>query len=239
MVRKPNPAACLLTRPRKVALLGLGVSIAEYNDEIVTNKGKDPFDEVWGVNMGCDLYRHDKLFVMDDLRVQARKFPTYGQRLARHDRPIITSAAYPEYPMSVRFPIEEAIKTVGDDFFTNTVCYALAYAMMTQVKDLYIYGCDFWYPNCDLREEGAMNAAYFLGMMRSFGINFHLPQSTTLLSAHRYREGGRPLYGYAVQPFAKTQFDYSEHQRNEGEVPGDANEAIQTQADGSAQPQLG
>lgn len=201
-MKKNNP---LSSRPEKVVMIGLGVSAADYLQNQVGQELIIEYDEIWTCNMGLRVFRHDKVWVMDDLRAQAKKFPVYGRLLATHDRPIITSQPYPEFPQSWRYPIEEVVKEVGDDFLRNTVCYAIAYAMVTGVKDLTLYGCDFWYPQMDIREEGSMNAAYLLGCARHFGMTFHLPPSTTLLSAHISREAKdgkihRPLYGYAKQP---------------------------------------
>ena len=205
-MKKQNP---LSTRPLKVCMIGLGASAADYLQNQVAQDLMMEYDEIWTCNMGLRIFRHDKVWVMDDLRVQARKFPTYGRLLAEHDRPIITSTPYPEYPQSWRYPIEEVCDAVGDDFFRNTVCYAIAYAMVTGVKEMTLYGCDFWYPQMDIREEGSMNAAYLLGLARHFGMTFHLPPSTTLLSAHLSKEvegkPHRPLYGYAVQPFYREE----------------------------------
>ena len=199
-----RPEEALTTRPKRVALIGLGMSAGEYVTAVTASACGETFDEVWTVNAGLAIFRHDKAFVMDDLRVQAKAMPPYGYALATHDRPIITSQPYPEFPMSVRYPIEPVIEKIGDDFFANTVAYAMAYGILIGVKQLSLYGCDFWYPQQEAREEGGQNAAYLLGMARHFGMSFRLPQSTTLLSAHGAKlVNGRPtrtLYGYAVQP---------------------------------------
>lgn len=195
--------------PEKVCLVGLGASALDFMQHMVAQELKLEFDQIWTLNMGCRIFRHDVLWVMDDLRMQAKNYPFYGQFLARHDRPIITSQDYPEFPMSVRYPIEKVVDAVGDDLFTNTVCYVIAFAMVGGVKDLTLYGCDFFYPNIDVREEGGGNASYFLGLARHFGMDFHIPQASTLLSSYLAREGNdghlhRTLYGYAKQPLFAT-----------------------------------
>lgn len=209
-----NPADCLKTRPQRVVLLGLGVSRMAYTEDVCVHNVETPWDEVWAVNFGGKIYRHDKLWLMDDMREQAKALPFYGRMMAVHDKPIITTTPYPEFPMSVRFPIEEVCEALGDDFLNSTVAYAIAWAMVTGVKDLWLYGCDFHYPNQTRAEEGGQCAAYLLGLSRHFGMSFHMPNQTTLLGCYQAKEVQpmgtgtysrstvkRPLYGYAKQPF--------------------------------------
>src|SRR3990167_7282242 len=200
-----NPADCLKTRPKIVAIIGLGVSRLAYGEQICVDGCKTPWQEVWTVNFGGHFLRHDKLWVMDDLREQAKRIESYGDMLRRHPAPIITSTAYPEYPQSVRFPIEAVVAALGDDFLNSTVAYAIAYALTTGVKELWLFGCDFHYPNQTRAEEGGQCAAYLLGLGRHFGMTFKLPHQTTLLGCYHGVVVGnsvrRPLYGYAKQPF--------------------------------------
>ena len=209
MAGKRREVQILDPMPRKVCIVALGASALEYMQSMVGQELQAEFDQVWTLNMGLRIFRHDVLWVMDDLRLQAKNYPAYGRLLAQHDRPIITSTSYPEFPMSVRFPIEQVTEALGDDYFTNTVCYAVALAMVGGVKELTLYGADFWYPKSDAREEGGMNCAYFLGLARHFGMTFHIPQASTLLSSYLARQGKdgnlhRMLYGYAKQPLFAT-----------------------------------
>jgi len=206
-----DPADCLKTRPERVALLGLGASRMAYGEHICATSCASTWDEVWTVNFGGRVYRHDKLWVFDDLRRQAQAMPAYGYFLATHDRPIITSTPYPEFPMSVRFPIEEVVQKIGDDFLNSTVAYAIAWAMVSGVKELWLYGCDFHYPNQDRKEEGGQCAAYLLGLARHFGMTFKLPNMSTLLAAYQAKpikgQLVRPLYGYIQHPLLSADGD--------------------------------
>ena len=200
-----TPQESLLTKPKKVALVGLGMSRYDYASQIIGGYCEQFWDEVWTMNMGLGIFVHDKLFVMDDLRIQAGKFPHYGRKLSTHDRPIITSQSYPEFPMSINLPIQEICTKIGDDYFVNTACYTIAYAIYIGVEELTLYGCDFHYPNSDLREEGGQNAAYLLGLARTFGMTFKMTQTTTFMGANSTTlvdgHPRRKLYGYKTQPF--------------------------------------
>ena len=210
-----RPDDWLKTRPQKVAFLGLGASRIAYGEHLCATEMGEQFDQVWVVNFAMGLYRHDAVWLMDDMRGQATRMPGYGFAMAKHDRPIVTSTVYPEFPNAVRCPTEEIIQKIGDDFLNSTVAYGIAYAMTIGVKELWLYGMDFHYPDMNRREEGGQCAAYLLGLARHFGMTFKLPQMCTLLGAHTTQMIGgqlrRPLYGYAVQPGAVTADGGSPH----------------------------
>ena len=198
-----DPKKTLETRPKHVALVALGPSYYDFIREAVGRKDHTiPFDEIWTVNRGFQAVRHDKVFVMDDLRWLEQRDYGYAEALKKHDKPLITCFAYDDYPMSVAYPIDMIIRRLEDDLLNNTVAYAIAYAMMTNVECLSIYGADFYYPDVQMREEGSQACAFLLGVARSFGMKFRLPQSTTLLGANTVKidpnsgKACRPLYGY-------------------------------------------
>lgn len=193
----------LLTRPNRVAVVALGSSSRSFMVEMLSNSQMDdPFDEVWTVNRGLRGIRHDKLFVMDDLRWLNEHNSGYAKFLRNHDKPIITSTPYSEYPMSVPYPFPEVMETIQDDVFAvNTVAYMLAYAIHTRVKEVSIYGADFVYPNGSTAEHGGQACAYLCGMMRQFDMVHRIPGDSTLLYANtvKLRENGqlgREPYGY-------------------------------------------
>jgi|TARA_Y100000310_G_C20697463_1_gene826704 hypothetical protein len=190
------------TRPRNVALVALGPSFIEFMKEQIHMKNMPPrFDEVWVVNRGSRALIHDKVFAMDDLQWLNERDEHYGRYLQNHNRPIITSTPYPEFPSAVAYPIKEVMDLVGDDLFNNGCVYMVGYAMLIGVETLFIYGADFSYPNMQAAEEGGQAMGYILGMARARGVQIRIPQSSTLLSSNisQLQEDGtmrRPLYGY-------------------------------------------
>ena len=193
----------LFTRPERVAIVALGASSKSYLQEQMGNIGlAKPFDEVWTVNRGFRAFYHDVLFLMDDLRWVAKKKPDYAKWLKKHDKPIITSTAYPEFPMSVEYPLQEVMETIQDDLFTvNTIAYMVAYAIHIRVKEVSIYGADFCYPDGNFAESGGQAVAYLCGMMRHFSMTHRIPGTSTLLYANRVKmnkqgQQQREPYGY-------------------------------------------
>ncbi|MHC4500723.1 MAG: hypothetical protein ACYS21_16620 [Planctomycetota bacterium] len=165
-------------------------------------------DEVWVVNSAAQTLICDKIFVMDDLQQVQSKYPDWATYLRTVNTPIITCRKYPEWKSSHAYPIEEVCASVKDDLFTNTVAYMVGYAIYKEVRELYLYGCDFHYPNSQALEAGSANVAYLLGIAKERGMNYKIPQESTLLDAHltqyaKKTEDGllrRPLYGYDWNP---------------------------------------
>jgi len=196
----------LLTRPKKVAIVALGVSCQDFLRMMLqaTRTEKPLFDEVWTLNRGMKGIVHDKLFVMDDLEwIRKKKDKVYASWLKKHDKPIMTSTVYPGYPMAVPYPLHQVMEFLEDDIFAvNTVSYMVAYAMYIGVEVLSIYGADFFYPGGKTAEEGGQAVAYLLGMAAGRKIMRHqIPASSTLLYCNKGRMGPqgamfRPPYGY-------------------------------------------
>ena len=194
----------LHTKPQSIAIVGLGPSNRDYLTAAAQKKGAPLIDEVWVVNSAIDVIQADKAFIMDDLKRLAHRYPEWAAKLKHTNVPIITSTAYEAYPTSLSYPIEDVFDTIQDDTFTTTVAYMIAYAIHIKVEEMYLFGCDFWYPNSQAVESGLGAVSYLLGMAKQRGIHFKIPQSSTLLDAHMvYVEDGkvkRPLYGYDYNP---------------------------------------
>jgi len=211
----------LMTRPDHVAIVALGHSSQSFIREQMGNGGmKKPFDEVWTVNRGLRAFPHDKLFLMDDLRwIEQERSKEYAEFLKNHDKPIITSTPYIEYPMSVEYPFAQVMDFIEDDVFAvNTVSYAVAYAMSIGVKEISLYGADFVYANKNTAEAGGMAVAYLLGLCRMHNIVHRLPGETTMLYADTVRHKangtmGRPLYGYHRIDEMKKKKQLEEHRK--------------------------
>lgn len=203
MTAKTSP---LDTRPESVALVALGPSNRDFVHEWAKKNKFRRTDEVWVVNSGYGPFRCDKAWIMDDLRRVAQRFPKWAEEFKTIDVPIITCRSYPEYPTSVEFPLEAVKECLHDDLFTTTVAYAIAYATYIKVKELYLYGCDYWYPHSAAVEPGIGEVSFLLGVARERGMKFFIPQSSTLLNAFMVRFDkktkniGRPLYGYDYNP---------------------------------------
>lgn len=190
-------------RPESVAILGLGPSLAQYVDIAKRLGGRHKVaDEIWGMNALGSVIQCDRIFHMDDVRIQqirADKRPESNiaamlSWIKKHPGPIYTSRPHPDYPGLVAYPLEDVINTCGYDYFNSTAAYAVAYAIHLGVKKLSLWGCDFTYPKAHDAEKGRACVEFWLGMASERGIRIQLPTRTSLMDALHTR--AERLYGY-------------------------------------------
>lgn len=212
------------TRPKSVAIVGMGPSSSEYFLYNWKKKNLFRVDEVWGINSTLGSIRADKTFIMDDLKGIEKRYPEWADRLKLANEPIITCRQYPEYPAAFAYPLEQVLEVLRDGYFLNTPAYAIGYAIAIGVQELWLFGCDFSYPGTNAVEGGAQNVAYLLGIAKGRGcLHYRIPGSSTLLDANIVKQGTDgsvkyPLYGYEFNPgeaAKRVRFNQAE--------PGDAN----------------
>lgn len=203
----PADVAATLTAPEHVVILGLGPSLETYLDLVKRLGGRKRFaDEVWGINALGDILQCDRIFHMDDVKLQERRaaaapdsnIAVMVEWLRRHPGPIVTSRAYPDYPGLVEFPLEAVINDLGYVYFNGTCAYAVAYAIHLGVKRISLFGCDFTYPNSHHAERGRACVEFWLGVAHQRGIELCFSDRTSLLDQiEDLRAGGEaPPYGY-------------------------------------------
>lgn len=193
-------------RVKRVCLVALGVTAATEYLPHCFKKDLRPdapgaaeyWDEVWTVNRGIRAFRHDVAWVLDDLRNEAVVDPDYGARLREHDRPIITTTKYPEFPMSVGYPIHSVFDHVGQEswYFHNSIPMILAYAHLIGVEEITLWGCDYSHPQASVHEDERANCEYWVGWCRAKGMRVGVPMAGTLLNQ---RVGAR-VYGFLGLP---------------------------------------
>lgn len=190
--------------PREsVAIVGLGPSKHEYVSAVCgAGDRRKLFQETWVINAAGSALEHDLLIHMDDIRVQEIRAAAKPDGniaalvtwLKSHNRPILTSRAYPDYPATVEMPLEEMINGLTYDYFNNTAAWAMAYAIHRGVKKVGLFGCDYSYANRHDAEKGRACLEFWMGYGAAKGVRFTLARSTTLMDACEPRE--LRLYGY-------------------------------------------
>lgn len=189
-------------RPYKldqVTIVGLGkssydlISFQHQYFKVVPNS------QVWTINAGGYLYRHDVLWDMhtkeylDKIDYQ----PALDRRewLKNHDKPVVMAKADANIPTSFTYPLREVIDTLQTPYFLTSVGYMLAFAMLCEVKSVRLYGVDFDYgPGQAAHEVGRPCAEFWLGRMVERGIKVEVTTNTTLLGMTDRAKG--KLYGY-------------------------------------------
>lgn len=186
--------------PESVAILGLGPSVTEYL-ELSKRLGGKHVDEVWGINALGNVFACDRIFHMDDVRVQmARAALRPESNIAKmlqwmrvHPGPIYTSRSHPDFPGLVEFPLRDVVAHFGQAYFNSTAAYAVAYALHLGVKRIELYGFDFTYPNAHHAEKGRACVEFWLGLAIAHGVDVKVPHVSSLLDACSPSER---LYGY-------------------------------------------
>ncbi len=152
----------------------------------------DPSFEVWSMNQGhlhC-ARRTDRHFEMHMPEATADiRDPDYLTFLKNCPIPIYMIQQYDEYPSSVRYPIEEALRLAGRDYFMSTVAFMMALAINEGFEEIHLYGINLAIGDEYFYEKP--NAEYWIGKAEGMGIKVYVPSASSLLKQHR-------RYGYHV-----------------------------------------
>lgn len=207
--RRPQPAAVrpsappAAPAPEHIVILGLGPSLEAYVDIAKRLGGRRRLaTEIWGINAVGDVIACDRVFHMDDVRIQEIRAAARPESniaamlewLRRHPGPVYTSRPHENYPGLVAYPLAEVMSSCGMAYFNSTAAYAVAFAVHLGPRRISLFGCDFTYPNAHDAERGRACVEFHLGIAKARGIEIGFPERTSLLDAI-YDQAGR-LYGY-------------------------------------------
>lgn len=190
--------------PYTVAIVAMGPSHADYLRECLAPSSRFRVaDETWAINAMAGVIQYDRAFIMDDLpyfQKQARVAPHlagYQDWLHKPGPPIYTSTPHPDFPASVRYPIEDVVRLLNFAYFNTTVAYAVAYAIYLGVKEMRLYGMDFTDRNNQaFSEAGRACVEHWIRDARWRRINVVIAPSSSLCD----QATGRALYGYSEPP---------------------------------------
>jgi SAM-dependent methyltransferase len=194
-------------QPKAVALICLGPSRNTYINACLAQDLSEAvcgLDEVWTLNRGIGVFRHDLGFVMDHIQGEADKYPRYGALLWKHDKPIITSDNCAGWPDHVhKLPIREmwrwvssSINPMHGDWYHNSVAYILLYAAFIGVRDLRVFGADYSMHSSGTVEDGHPNVAYWVGKLEATGLVVTTCADSSFLNANQRDH----IYGYQRDP---------------------------------------
>lgn len=104
--------------------------------------------------------------------------------------PFVTQKRYPDIPLSVPFPLKEVVAKYGTPYFTNTICYMIAMALLEGVTHLQLWGIVQGGYSEYLRERKGVE--YWLGHAAGQGVNVEVRGVTSLFE----NDNNGKLYGY-------------------------------------------
>jgi hypothetical protein len=150
--------------------------------------------ETWGVNSGYKYFgpvdssgrsRLDKCFIVD--RITTREFDfDLMRKVADCGMQFVTSVPYPDHPewRAITYPIKEIVAHFQSKFFSNAICYMLAYAVwlhetgQRQTERIYLFGIDHMTSTSYVFEKGGCE--YWMGITHARGIQIiNTPDSCT------------------------------------------------------------
>ncbi len=194
--------------PEHVSIVGLGPTCATFFELTRRLGGVSAYcDEVWGINAIGDVLRCDRIFHMDDVKIQEARadarpdsnIASMLRWLRKHPGPIYTSVVREGYPGLVAFPLQDVLNgrldgNGGAPYFNSTPAYAIAYAIHIGVKRISLFGLDFTFQNAHKAEKGRACCEFWLGIAAARGVEVTIPDNTSLMDACE-PERDR-LYGY-------------------------------------------
>lgn len=190
--------------PNHVCILGLGPSVASYMDLTRRLGGRRRLcDETWAINALGDVFACDRVFHMDDVRIQQIRVDAAPQSnigvmldwMKTHPGPIYTSRPHPDYPGMVQYPLQDVINDLGVPYFNSTAAYAIALAIHMGVKIISLFGIDFTYANAHHAEKGRACVEFWLGLAQARDIEIRISDRSSLMDMC---EPGSQLYGFGA-----------------------------------------
>lgn len=113
-------------------------------------------------------------------------------------RPLVVWRPRKEWPSSVGFPKDAVTDTFGR-YFTNSISWMIAHAIMENAEEIHVYGVDM----AQTSEYGSQRPSceYFLGLAVGLGIKVYVPPTSDLLkvAAMYGAEDDSALYDKVVE----------------------------------------
>jgi len=168
---------------KEVIIYGCGSTRVEY-----PGKGDK---ELWSVNT-CyhflpeeDWYKDvDKLFIVDKISTEE-----FDYEELKPFRCIVAPLEHPELSNIELFPMKEVFEKFKTKFFSNAICYMMAYALLHEYERMWFYGIDMMTNSSYVVEKGGVE--YWMGIAHAMGV----PIINTKDSATGKTIDGR-MYGF-------------------------------------------
>lgn len=152
------------------------------------------------VNFEKFQVKPDVLFIMDVLDEKPQIVEgaqSLGQTVYKINQigcPLIAPFKYAEIPKSEAFPLKECVKEFGLPFFTNTICYMVAYALLGGATEIEFFGVNQAGSYEYTGEKGGVE--YWIGVATGRGVKVTINGKNSQLLKYKGRDGYGMLYGY-------------------------------------------
>jgi hypothetical protein len=146
----------------------------------------------------------DLLFIMDILDEKPQivsgsdNLGDVIQRINNMRIPLISPYKYEEIPLSQPFPLRECAEKFGQPYFSNTIAYMIAYALLNGAKEIEFYGVNQAGSHEYAEEKGGVE--FWIGMAIGMGVKITINGKDSQLLIYKGRYGNGILYGYLQTP---------------------------------------
>ena len=201
-------------RGKHIAIIGNGPSIIQTNQAGKRN-GRVDVDQLlrrldsaeaipWTINGGWYYHPTSMLgFQMDDVKGPAMAVHPnpdwYASLVGTAQIPIISSVAYEDYPATVAFPLEQAIKFTRFVYHAESLSYMIVFAVMCGVSRITLLGVDYQ-QGCRPQERACTE--FWLGWAHAYGVEIVSARNSMILKAVHEEKYYMPgFYGYSTATF--------------------------------------
>ena len=113
-----------------------------------------------------------------------------------HNFPIYMIKSYPDYPASIAYPFDKVVELCCPEsgpYFTNTVDYMVALAILEEFKEIHLFGTDFIADEDDDYYKRRQSLEYYCGLAKGKNIRVVIADGCALLKSEY-------VYGYTKKP---------------------------------------
>lgn len=190
---------------KHVIILGMGMSVYDWLALKYKEPGMLQDAQVWTINQAALTFKCDlcvsthTMEVLDNDGFGPGNLIEYMRSIG-DETPAVLLNSREGVEECWEYPLAEVIDAFGQNYFRNSIAYAIALALLCNAECISLYGCDFDYrgvPGCEHlvgQEIGRPNVEFWLGYAAARGVKLNFGTMTTMLDiVTRIREG---LYGY-------------------------------------------
>jgi hypothetical protein len=183
-------------KKKKVAIVGFAPStrhLAPFNNQEWEIWTLNEFQSILPVEGANNITRWFELHQRDTVLTSSRD-PKYIDKLKASTIPIMMCEKYDDIPMSEAYPLDDIIKALETDYFTNSISYMVAYAVYAGYEEIAIYGVDMAQDEEYAKERPSVE--YFVGYARAKGIPVYIPPESDICKVPYY-------YGFQEESASK------------------------------------
>lgn len=125
--------------------------------------------ETWGVNRTYNVAKRlDKLFITDTRHNLSGDVNHNFDEINAQNIPVISLHKFKEINKLRVYPYDKIVERFGSEFFTNTICYMIAYALYKGYKKIRLYGIDLATQLEYILERGGVE--FWVGVATGMGV---------------------------------------------------------------------